>query len=69
MLSGLTIRIIQTQEKIPEISKISIHSFQADLTGSARYIKVHAENLLKAPSWHIRAGQPMSIYTDEIVVM
>ena len=53
----------------PEISKISIQSFQTDLTGSARCIKVHAENLLKAPSWHIRAGQPMSIYTDEIAVM
>jgi hypothetical protein len=52
----------------PDISKISIHSFKTDLTGSVRYIKVHAENLLKAPSWHIRAGQPMSIYTDEIVV-
>ncbi len=52
----------------PEISKISIHAFQTNLAGSARYIKVHAENLLKAPSWHIRAGQPMSIYTDEIVV-
>ena len=52
----------------PDISKISIHSFKTDISGSARYIKVHAENLLKAPSWHIRAGQPMSIYTDEIVV-
>ncbi len=52
----------------PDISKISIHSFKTNLTGSARYIKVHAENLLTAPSWHIRAGQPMSVYTDEIVV-
>ncbi len=52
----------------PGISKISIHSFKTNLTGSARYIKVHAESLLKAPLWHIRAGQPMSIYTDEIVV-
>lgn len=52
----------------PGISKISIHSFKTNLSGSARYIKVHAENLLTAPSWHIRAGQPMSIYTDEIVV-
>ncbi|MEO6288745.1 MAG: DUF4838 domain-containing protein [Ginsengibacter sp.] len=52
----------------PGISKISIHSFKTNLTGSARYIKVHAESLLKAPSWHIRAGQPMSIYTDEILV-
>ena len=52
----------------PDISKISFHSFRAEINSTARYIKVHAENLLKAPSWHIRFGQPMSIYTDEIVV-
>ncbi|MDA0194019.1 MAG: DUF4838 domain-containing protein [Bacteroidetes bacterium] len=52
----------------PEISKISIHSFITDLNGAARYIKVHAESLLATPSWHIRAGQPISIYTDQIVV-
>lgn len=52
----------------PGISKISIQSFKTNLSGSARYIRVHAESLLTAPSWHIRAGQPMSIYTDEIVV-
>jgi len=52
----------------PGISNISIQAFKANLSSSTRYIKVHAENLLKAPSWHIRAGQPMSIYTDEIVV-
>ncbi len=52
----------------PGISKISIYSFTSNLTGLARYIKVHAESLLAAPSWHIRAGQPMSVYTDEIVV-
>ncbi len=52
----------------PDISKVSIHSFKTNLKGSARYIKVHAESLLTTPSWHIRAGQPISIYTDEIVV-
>src|SRR5690606_25270896 len=53
----------------PGISKISIQPFQASLNGQeARYIKVHAENILKMPSWHIRAGQPVAIYTDEIVV-
>jgi len=52
----------------PGISKISIHSFKTTLSGSVRYIKVHAENLLTSPPWHIRAGQPMSVYTDEIVV-
>ncbi|HEX5026183.1 MAG TPA: DUF4838 domain-containing protein [Agriterribacter sp.] len=52
----------------PGISKISIHSFKTNLTGAARYIKVHAESLLKTPDWHIRAGQPISIYSDQIVV-
>ena len=55
----------------PEISKISIQPFRADFPSGtrARYIRVHAESLLKMPSWHIRSGQPTSIYTDQIVVM
>lgn len=54
----------------PEVSNISIHPFKADLPSGTRtrYIKVHAESLLKMPSWHIRSGQPASIYTDQIVV-
>lgn len=52
----------------PGISKISIHSFRADVKTETRYIKVHAESLLKMPQWHIRAGNPVSIYTDQIVV-
>lgn len=54
----------------PGISKIPIYSFKADLNAGskARYIRVHAESLLKTPSWHIRSGQPVSIYSDQIVV-
>ena len=54
----------------PEIIKISILPFQAIMKPGtkARYIKVHAESLLKTPSWHIRSGQDISIYCDEIVV-
>lgn len=54
----------------PDISKISVHTFAATLkeNSKTRYIKVHAESLLKMPSWHIRAGQPTSIYCDQIVV-
>lgn len=54
----------------PDISKISVHTFAANMNNptKARYIKVHAESLLKMPSWHIRAGQPTSIYCDQIVV-
>lgn len=54
----------------PAVSKTSIQAFRADFPSgiSTRYIKVHAESLLKMPSWHIRSGQPASIYTDQIVV-
>jgi hypothetical protein len=54
----------------PDISKISVYSFEATLKAQteARYIRVHAESLLKMPAWHIRSGEPASIYTDEIVV-
>jgi hypothetical protein len=54
----------------PGIIKISVLPFLAELKAGtkARYIKVHAESLLKTPSWHIRSGQPLSVYTDQIVV-
>lgn len=54
----------------PEIIKVSIMPFQTILPAGmkARYIKVHAESLLKTPAWHIRAGQNISIYCDQIVV-
>ncbi len=52
----------------PVIKTVSIHSFSLELNARARFIKVHAENLLKSPSWHIRSGQPMSIYCDQIDV-
>jgi hypothetical protein len=50
--------------------KISFLPFLAELKAEtkARYIKVHAESLLKTPSWHIRSGQAISIYSDQIVV-
>lgn len=53
----------------PDIIKIPFQSFATKINNlKARYIKVHAESLLKMPSWHIRAGQPASLYSDEIVV-
>jgi hypothetical protein len=54
----------------PDIAKIQIQSFRADLGTyvNARYIRVHGESILRMPSWHIRAGHPAWIYTDEIVV-
>ena len=55
--------------KNPAIVKIPYHRFSARFKGAkARYIKVHAQSLLKMPSWHINAGKPASLYADEIVV-
>ena len=47
---------------------IYIHSFTAYTQRRARYIKVHAESILRLPNWHVRAGSPVLMYTDEIVV-
>lgn len=53
----------------PEITSVRVQSFHADMQSKrARYIKVHAESPIEMPSWHIRAGQPAKIYTDEIMV-
>ncbi len=54
----------------PDITKVPIQSFQASLQApvKVRYIKVHGESILRMPSWHIRAGHPAEIYTDQIVV-
>jgi hypothetical protein len=34
----------------------------------ARYIKVKAENVAKAPNWHNAAGLPVWIFVDEVIV-
>ncbi len=53
----------------PNIVRIPFQSFSAAIDNrKARYIKVHAESLLRMPSWHINAGKPAIIYSDEIVV-
>ncbi len=56
--------------KNPEITSIPYYTFSITLKNKkARYIKVHAESVLKMPSWHINAGKPAFIYADEIVVL
>jgi hypothetical protein len=54
----------------PGITNIPVQAFRADLGAAvkARYIKVHGESMLHMPSWHIRAGFPASICTDQIIV-
>jgi hypothetical protein len=52
----------------PDIASVPVFSFHADVNKRARYIRVHAESLLKMPAWHIRTGMPAWLYCDEIVV-
>jgi hypothetical protein len=54
----------------PNIATIPVQSFRVTLGTpiKARYIKVHGESILRMPSWHIRAGHPAEIYTDQIMV-
>jgi hypothetical protein len=53
----------------PGIVKIQFQPFSAKINRrQARYIKVHAESPIQMPSWHINAGSPAIIYSDEIVV-
>jgi hypothetical protein len=54
----------------PGITSVPVWSFRAALGTpvKARYVKVHGESMVRMPTWHIRAGQPASIYSDQIVV-
>jgi len=54
----------------PNIVNIPVQSFRADLGTNvkARYKKAHGESMLRMPSWHIRAGNPAWICTDQIMV-
>lgn len=47
---------------------IYVHSFTANTERNARFIKVHAESMLKNPNWHVQAGSNAVMYCDEIVV-
>lgn len=53
----------------PDIIKVPYFTFSTNVKNQkARFIRVHAESLLKMPAWHIRTGLPAQIYADEIVV-
>jgi len=44
-------------------------AFQTNINSEkARYIRVHAESILKCPSWHMKPGAPAWLYVDEITV-
>ncbi|GHV53690.1 carbohydrate-binding protein [Bacteroidia bacterium] len=57
----------------PEIDSmprvIYMQSFGVNLDNrEARYIKVHAQSILKNPAWHVLKGSAVIMFTDEIVV-
>jgi hypothetical protein len=56
----------------PEIDSmprvIYVQSFETNTNQNARYIKVHAESILKNPVWHVNAGGNAVMFCDEIVV-
>ena len=47
---------------------IYIQSYTTYTIRRARYIKVHAESILRQPNWHVMAGNPVLMFCDEIVV-
>lgn len=53
----------------PDIVKLPFMTFKTVFNNTeARYLKVHAESVLKMPGWHINAGKPAIIYAYGIVV-
>ena len=59
----------QNPAENPEIINMPFYHYKAEYSGrTARYIKIHAENLIKMPDWHINNGKPCSIFTDEIIL-
>jgi hypothetical protein len=54
------------KDSMPRV--IYLQSFETSMNTNARYIKVHAESILKCPEWHVRTGAPAVMYCDEIVV-
>jgi hypothetical protein len=49
--------------------EIYVQTFKADTKNcTARYIKVHAESVLRCPAWHVRTGDPVTMFSDEIII-
>ena len=45
-----------------------IHEFAIDKNFSARYIKMVAKKIDACPDWHVGAGEPGWIFSDEIII-
>jgi len=62
--------IVDNEKPLTKSSKINdIQYFNLKIDSvKARYIKVKAINLKKAPYWHHAAGLPSWIFADEIII-
>ncbi|MCK3685836.1 DUF4838 domain-containing protein [Maribellus sp. YY47] len=61
---------VSTQHPIsPESKRNDIELFEVqNHPATARYIKIKAKNVAKAPAWHNAAGLPVWIFADEVTV-
>ena len=61
---------VSTQHPIsPESKRNDIELFEVqNHPTTARYIKIKAKNVAKAPAWHNAAGLPVWIFADEVTV-
>lgn len=64
------IETVATQKQLTKESKRNdIEYFTANFeTTNARYLKIRANNIGKAPVWHNSAGLPAWIFIDEVIV-
>lgn len=68
--SFIILKTIPTQKSItPESKRNDIEYFDCKCAPiKARYIKILAKNVGKAPVWHNAAGLPVWIFIDEVIV-
>ncbi|WP_167614029.1 DUF4838 domain-containing protein [Maribellus sediminis] len=64
------LKSVSTQHPItPESTKNDIELFEmVNRPTTARYIKIVAKNVSKAPEWHNASGLPVWIFADEVIV-
>ena len=64
------LKSVATESPItPQSKKNDIELFEVkDSPAVARFIKIKARNVSKAPTWHNSAGLPVWIFADEVVV-
>ena len=61
--------VVTTKPITKESKRNDLEYFEGKFaTVKARYIKVEAENVGKAPGWHNAAGLPVWIFADEVIV-